>query len=57
MTPFEVWQDPKTKVIFYFSHSDEKLTTGVMEIPAGAELPNTTVQKLSRTLCRSPENA
>lgn len=38
-TPFEVWQDPQTKVIFYFSHSDENLTTGVMEIPAGAELP------------------
>jgi quercetin dioxygenase-like cupin family protein len=38
-TPFEVWQDPNTKVIFYFSYSDENLTTGVMEIPAGAELP------------------
>jgi quercetin dioxygenase-like cupin family protein len=38
-TPFEVWQDPQTKVIFYFSYSDENLTTGVMEIPAGAELP------------------
>lgn len=38
-TPFEIWQDPQTKVTFYFSHSDENLTTGVMEIPAGAELP------------------
>lgn len=38
-TPFEIWQDPTTKVTFYFSHSDENLTTGVMEIPAGAELP------------------
>ena len=38
-TPFEVWQDPQTKVIFYFSHSDENLTTGVMKIPKGAELP------------------
>lgn len=38
-TPFEIWQDPNTKVTFYFSHSDETLTTGVMEIPAGAELP------------------
>ena len=39
MTPFEIWQDPATKVTFYFSHSDKKLTTGVMEIPAGAALP------------------
>lgn len=39
MTPFEIWQDPQTKVTFYFSHSDENLTTGVMEIPAGAQLP------------------
>lgn len=39
MTPFEIWQDPQTKVIFYFSHSDENMTTGIMEIPAGTELP------------------
>lgn len=39
MTPFEIWQDPETKVTFYFSHSDENLTTGVMMIPAGAALP------------------
>lgn len=39
MTPFEIWQDPATKVTFYFSHSDENLTTGVMEIPARAALP------------------
>lgn len=39
MTPFEVWQDPQTKVIFYFSHSDESLTTGVMVIPPKTELP------------------
>jgi quercetin dioxygenase-like cupin family protein len=38
-SPFEIWQDPSTNVTFYFSHSDESLTTGVMEIPAGAELP------------------
>lgn len=39
MIPFEVWQDPDTKVIFYFSHSDENLTTGVMVIPPKTELP------------------
>ena len=39
MRPFEIWRDPATKVTFYFSHSDETLTTGVMVIPAGAELP------------------
>ncbi len=39
MAPFEIWQDPITKVRFYFSHSDKDLTTGVMEIPSGAELP------------------
>ncbi len=39
MTPFEIWRDPKTRVIFYFSHSDENLTTGVMEIPPETELP------------------
>lgn len=39
MSAFEVWQDPATKVIFYFSHSDENFTTGVMIIPPGAELP------------------
>lgn len=38
-TPFELWQDPQTKVTFYFSHSDENLTTEVMEMPANAELP------------------
>jgi quercetin dioxygenase-like cupin family protein len=39
MTPFEIWQDPQTKVTFYFSHSDEILTTGVMVIPPKTELP------------------
>lgn len=39
MTPFEIWRDPNTKVTFYFSHSDENLTTGVMMIPGKAELP------------------
>jgi quercetin dioxygenase-like cupin family protein len=39
MTPFEVWQDPTTKVIFYFSHSDKNFTTGVMALPPGAKLP------------------
>lgn len=38
-TPFEIWQDPQTKVTFYFSHSDENLTTGVMVIPPKTELP------------------
>ena len=36
---FEIYQDPITKVIFYFSHSDQNFTTGVMEIPPHAELP------------------
>ncbi len=35
----EAWEDPVTKVQFYFSHSDAKFTTGVMVIPAGAALP------------------
>jgi quercetin dioxygenase-like cupin family protein len=39
MTPFEIWQDPQTKVTFYFSHSDENLTTGIMVIPPKTELP------------------
>ena len=36
---FEVWEDPQTHVRFYFSHSDEQFTTGVMVIPAHTELP------------------
>ncbi len=39
MMPFEVWKDPVTGVEFCFSHSDEFLTTGVMYLPPGAELP------------------
>lgn len=39
MNAFEAWQDPSTGVTFYFSHSDENFTTGVMVIPAGTELP------------------
>lgn len=39
MSAFEIWQDPSTGVRFYFSHSDEIFTTGVMVIPPGAELP------------------
>lgn len=39
MLPFEVWEDPTTKVRFCFSHSDETLTTGVMIIPPKTELP------------------
>lgn len=35
----EAWEDPVTKVRFYFSHSDAKLTTGVMVIPSGSALP------------------
>jgi quercetin dioxygenase-like cupin family protein len=36
---FEVWRDPTSKVEFYFSHSDESFTTGVMYIPPGSALP------------------
>lgn len=39
MTPFEVWRDPATGVEFCFSHSDKNLTTGVMYIPPGTQLP------------------
>lgn len=39
MMPFEVWKDPATGTEFCFSHSDENLTTGVMYLPPGAELP------------------
>ena len=39
MSPFEVWKDVNTGVVFYFSHSDAQLTTGVMMIPAGTSLP------------------
>ncbi len=39
MIGFELWRDKTTGVVFYFSHSDENLTTGVMEIPANTELP------------------
>lgn len=39
MMPFEVWKDPVTGTEFCFSHSDESLTTGVMYLPPGAELP------------------
>lgn len=39
MTAFEIWEDPSTLVRFYFSHSDEEFTTGVMAIPAKTELP------------------
>ena len=39
MSPFEVWEDINTGVVFYFSHSDAQLTTGVMMIPAGTSLP------------------
>lgn len=36
---FEAWEDPATGTVFYFSHSDENFTTGVMYLPPGAELP------------------
>lgn len=39
MNPFEVWEDPQTKVRFYFSHSSVEFTTGVMMIPPKTELP------------------
>lgn len=38
MSAFEVWQDPESGVTFYFSHSDEQFTTGVMEIPPHSQL-------------------
>ena len=39
MSAFEIWRDRTTGVTFYFSHSDEQFTTGVMEIPPHTELP------------------
>lgn len=39
MQAFEVWEDPQTHVRFYFSHSDNQFTTGVMVIPPHTELP------------------
>lgn len=39
MGAFETWKDPATGVEFSFSHSDEKLTTGVMYLPPHSELP------------------
>jgi len=39
VTPFEVWKDPNTEAIFYFSHSDEVMTTGILFIPPNTELP------------------
>lgn len=39
MNAFEVWRDPSTGVVFYFSHSDEAFTTGVMLLPAHSKLP------------------
>lgn len=38
-TAIEAWQDSATGVNFYFSHSDEHFTTGVMVIPPRTELP------------------
>jgi quercetin dioxygenase-like cupin family protein len=37
--PYEIWEDPNTNVKFYFSHSSPEVTTGVMVIPPGKELP------------------
>jgi quercetin dioxygenase-like cupin family protein len=39
MQAFEIWEDPGTHVRFYFSHSDQQFTTGVMVIPPHTELP------------------
>jgi quercetin dioxygenase-like cupin family protein len=39
MQAFELWEDPQTRVRFYFSHSDKQFTTGVMVIPPHTELP------------------
>lgn len=39
MSAFEVWRDSSTSVVFYFSHSDETFTTGVMLIPPDSALP------------------
>ncbi len=35
----EAWEDHKTSVRFYFSHTDASFTTGVMVIPPKTELP------------------
>lgn len=37
--PYEIWEDPNTKVKFYFSHISSEVTTGIMVIPPGKELP------------------
>jgi quercetin dioxygenase-like cupin family protein len=36
---FEIWEDPAKKFRFCFSHSDNELTTGVLIMQPGAELP------------------
>jgi quercetin dioxygenase-like cupin family protein len=36
---FEVWEDPETQARFCFSHSDKNVTTGVMILRPGTELP------------------
>ena len=36
---YEIYEDLATGTIFYFSHSDENFTTGVMAIPPKIELP------------------
>ncbi len=42
---YEIYREPKTGTVFYFSHSGKDFTTGVMEIPPNTELP-----KHNRTL-------
>jgi quercetin dioxygenase-like cupin family protein len=38
MTAFEIWEDPPGQARFYFSHSDEYFTTGVLVLKPDAEL-------------------
>lgn len=37
--PIEIYETPDGKARFYFSHSDEQFTTGILVIQPGAALP------------------
>lgn len=37
--PIEIYDTPDGKARFYFSHSDESMTTGVLVLQPGASLP------------------
>ncbi len=38
-SPFEIYETPDGSARFYFSHSDEKFTTGILVLQPGAALP------------------